>query len=230
MFYLLEQFERHKARKLGVRLSDIHDFRNRIPLFIEENVRLSDITVDIPETVIPQLSIGAYSYIRSQSLLMAVSSIGRFCSIGRNVVIGQDPRNHPIDWVSTSPVFNHGYDSQIVPVEIGHDVWIGHNAVIFAGVKIGHGAVIGMNAVVTKDVAPYSIVGGNPAKPIRSRFEDPIVEKLLKSNWWNYSVDELKQYQFSNPNLFAEQSHLLKQTANYKQLIVQNRKVIFTNS
>jgi virginiamycin A acetyltransferase len=76
-------------------------------------------------------------------------------------------------------------------IEIGNDVWIGHKAVIMAGVKIGDGAIIGAYSLVTKDVAPYAIVGGNPAFFIRKRFEDGDIEKLLKIKWWNWDTEKL---------------------------------------
>lgn len=224
-FNVNNYMQRRKALKLGIRLRNTEGFRSKTPTFLEEKVRLSDIVIDLPETVITELKIGAFSYIRSQSNLMSVSEIGRFCSIGRNVVIGQDPRNHPLSWVSTSPVFSTAYDSKVSPATIGHDVWIGHNAVIFAGIKIGHGAVIGMNAVVTKDVPAYTIVAGNPAKQIKKRFDDETINLLLASNWWEYSISELKKYDFSQPVNFAKQSHLLREKVSYDSLVIQNKKV-----
>jgi acetyltransferase-like isoleucine patch superfamily enzyme len=225
MLLTSEYFQRKKAKKRHLRISSFKGFREHGGIELEEYVRLSDITIDLPE-VIPTLKIGAYSYIRSSSNLMAVSQIGRFCSIGRNVVIGQDPRNHPVSWVSTSPVFNSGYDSQITPSEIGNDVWIGHNAVIFAGVKIGNGAVIGMNAVVTKDVPDYTIVAGNPAKPIKKRFDTDTIKLLQESSWWEYDIKELKSHDFSDPVKFAQQAKQLQTKSHYKKTTIKNKKVI----
>jgi acetyltransferase-like isoleucine patch superfamily enzyme len=225
MFLISEYFQRKKAKKYHLRINSFKNFRAHSILELEEFVRLSDITVDLPETV-TTLKIGAYSYIRSNSNLMAVSQIGRFCSIGRNVVIGQDPRNHPVTWVSTSPMFNSGYDSQVTPSEIGNDVWIGHNAVIFAGVKIGNGAVIGMNAVVTKDVPDYTIVAGNPAKQIKKRFDADTINLLQESSWWEYDITELKSYDFSDPVRFAQQAAQLKAKSGYKKTTIKNKKVI----
>lgn len=119
--------------------------------------------------------------------------IGSFTSIANGVVIGGGI--HPMDWVGMSPVFYKGRDSvkakfsqferKIVKITfIGHDVWIGRNALIKQGVNIGTGAVIGMGSVVTKDVPPYAIFGGNPAKLIRYRFSDDIIQRLLESKWW----------------------------------------------
>lgn len=85
-------------------------------------------------------------------------------------------------------------------VIIGNDVWIGFEAVILSGVTIGDGAIIGTRAVVTKDVPPYTIVGGIPAKPIRKRFSDSVISELLKLQWWDWSENRIKQ------NLAAIQS------------------------
>lgn len=146
-------------------------------------------------------------------------SIGSYCSIANNVIIGG--AMHPINWVSMSPVFYYGRDSVKKKFSefkrepdkktiVEHDVWIGHGAHIKQGVVIGTGSVVGMGAVVTKDVPPYSIVGGNPAHVIRKRFNEDIIEQLLKSEWWNLpetQIQELSQY-IQNPVIFLK--HLKK--------------------
>lgn len=128
--------------------------------------------------------------------------IGSFTSIANGVVIGGG--RHPTEWVSMSPVFYEGRDSvktkfsehKRKPVKrtiIGHDVWIGQNALIKDGVKIGNGAVVGMGSIVTKDIESYSIVAGNPARIIKYRFEKNVVEILLRSEWWLMDETELKE-------------------------------------
>lgn len=142
--------------------------------------------------------------------------IGSFCSIANNVVIGG--AMHPVDWVSTSPVFYGGRDSvrkkfsnhcrpEDLQTIIGNDVWIGEGAKIKQGVRVGTGAVIGMGAVVTKDVPPYAIVAGNPAKLIRMRFDDETVARLLDSQWWNLPEEKLSgmaQYIMDPQRFIAE--------------------------
>ena len=129
------------------------------------------------------------------------TEIGSFCSIANNVVIGG--AMHPISWVSTSPVFYYGRDSvkkkfstfkrdKDARTFIGHDVWIGEGVIIKQGVKIGNGAVVGMGSIVTKDVEPYSIVAGNPARLIRKRFEESVCQSLNQSQWWLLPDDEIE--------------------------------------
>ncbi|MGR3480884.1 type B chloramphenicol O-acetyltransferase [Salipiger marinus] len=129
--------------------------------------------------------------------------IGSFCSIGSGAAfIMAGNQGHRNDWISTFPFFwmpevqafqgaANGYRPAGDTV-IGNDVWIGSEAIIMPGETIGDGAVIGTRAVVTRDVAPYAIVGGNPAKTIRKRFEDRDIDLLLEMRWWDWSEDQLK--------------------------------------
>lgn len=153
-------------------------------------------------------SIGRYSYLGYDCEIIN-TEIGSFCSLSSGIHIGL--AQHPIDWVSTSPVFQDVSNSSVkgrfakleLPkpkrTRVGHDVWIGTNAIIKAGVNVGTGAVIASGAIVTKDVPPYAIVGGCPAKVIRFRFDEEIIKELLQSKWWELSEsDLLKVGEFAN--------------------------------
>ncbi|MGU3576978.1 type B chloramphenicol O-acetyltransferase [Brucellaceae bacterium C25G] len=129
--------------------------------------------------------------------------IGSFCSIGSGAAfIMAGNQGHRHDWISTFPFFFMsevesfaGAENGYLPAGdtiIGNDVWIGSEAIIMPGVKIGDGAIIGTRALVTRNVEPYAIVGGNPARTIRKRFDDDAIEKLLEISWWNWSDDQLK--------------------------------------
>ncbi|MDF1694821.1 MAG: CatB-related O-acetyltransferase [Saprospiraceae bacterium] len=129
--------------------------------------------------------------------------IGKFCMIASNVTFIMNGANHLSKSVSAYPfaIFGNGWDDAMegksYPIKgdtiIGNDVWIGYNATILAGVKIGDGAIIATNATVTKDVEPYTIVGGNPAKEIRKRFSEDEIDRLLKLKWWDKSIEWITQ-------------------------------------
>lgn len=131
-------------------------------------------------------------------------SIGKFCSIAQNVTIFLGG-NHKTEWISTYPfsalgeVWSEakeikGHPATKGDVIIGNDVWIGYGVTILSGVRIGDGAVIGAGAVVAKDVAPYSIVAGNPAKVIKRRFDEDEIEALLKICWWDWDMAKIKKF------------------------------------
>lgn len=156
---------------------------------------------------------GKYSYTSGSTLDSVISHpdtvIGKYTSIAGGCKIG--PSEHPINFLST-----HGFQYQkrflgfanenniydvndlTKPCIIGNDVWIGQDAIIKAGVKIGHGAIVGMGSIVTKDVAPYAIVVGNPAKIIRYRFDEATISRLLNSEWWNLPEQFLRTLPFDN--------------------------------
>ena len=110
--------------------------------------------------------------------------------------------NHPMDGVSTYPFKVFGQSWVEAPLNvvskgdtiIGNDVWIGNSVTIMQGITIGHGAIIGTNALVTKDVAPYTIVGGNPAQVIRKRFDDATIAFLLELAWWDWPIDQISKH------------------------------------
>lgn len=154
------------------------------------------------------ISVGRYSYGNpklhwSKGDFAHALSIGAFCSIAEDVgiFVGIHGR-HTVDYVSTYPIgmiFGKSEKKAAsktslgnMSVSIGNDVWIGRGALIMAGVTIGDGAIIAARAVVTKDVPPYGVVGGVPAKLLKMRFPPPVIKKLMMLQWWNWS-DELIQ-------------------------------------
>lgn len=128
--------------------------------------------------------------------------IGKFCALSRGVRFIMNGANHKMSGFSTYPfeIFGCGWE-RVAPEQhefpfkgdttIANDVWIGYESVIMPGVNIGDGAIIAAKSIVTKDVAPYTIVGGNPAQPIRSRFPDEIIQLLLKIEWWNWPIEKI---------------------------------------
>lgn len=226
MSMIKDYIHKRRAARNSVRLSSTRDFKNDSLMQIESNARLGKVEVDLSQSRFPLLQIGAYSYVRSGTRLLCVGNIGRFCSIGRHVTLGLNPRNHPCDWVSTYPLFSRHYNQKVTPAEVGHDVWIGDRAVIMAGITIGHGAIIGCDAVVTKDVLPYQIVAGNPARPIRFRFDEKTVSALLASEWWRYAKAELDRIDFENIESFLSSSRSFVHVARYDRVQFHGRKVV----
>ena len=152
-------------------------------------------------------SIGRHTYYGKvnvyQWLPESMLTIGSFCSIAQDISIFLDGE-HRTDWVTTYPFSAlkekwptasgiDGHPKSKGPVTIGNDVWIGDGATILSGVTIGDGAVIGSRALVAKNVEPYSIVGGNPAKEIKKRFDQEIIEQLLKIKWWEWDDQKISE-------------------------------------
>ncbi len=188
---------------------------------------------------IKNVSLGAFSYVNGQYTSSLYNCrVGRYCSIAESAVIG--PPEHPGDWFSSHPfAFTRPYDlptfyrvpefarlaadadappnryTQAAQTVIGHDVWIGAGAFVKAGVKIGDGAIVAAQAVVTQDVAPYTIVAGVPAKPLRLRFSAPLVERMRDFQWWQYDLAPFKnELNFEQPEASL---------ATLEQLLAQNR-------
>lgn len=164
------------------------------------------------------MNLGKYSYAQTPLIITnkydnTTYECGKFCSIARNLTICLGG-NHRTDWVTTYPfghihkkVFNtfnyKGHPSSKGNVVIGNDVWIGDNVSIMSGVHIGDGAVIANRSHVCKDVAPYTIVGGNPARLIKKRFTDEQIEKLLEIKWWDWDDADINRVApaLCNPNV-----------------------------
>jgi phosphonate metabolism protein (transferase hexapeptide repeat family) len=154
-------------------------------------------------TLLLEVDLGDYSYVVNDSNI-ACSAIGKFCSLAAMIRI--NPGNHPMHRASqshftyrASAYFPGEFDEDELfawrrshAVAIGHDVWIGHGAIVLPGRKIATGAVIAAGAVVTKDVAPYAIVAGNPARRIRQRFPDAIAERLQRLAWWDWEHQKVR--------------------------------------
>ena len=147
-------------------------------------------------------SMGDYSYLGANSRLI-YTHVGKFCSIGGNCAIGMG--SHSIKNISTSPIFTAKKNAvgiswsrentfeEYKAIEIGNDVWIGQRVMIMGGVHIGDGAVIGAGAIVTKDIPPFAIAVGVPAKVIRYRFHQEHIDALLANPWWNYPDEKLRE-------------------------------------
>jgi acetyltransferase-like isoleucine patch superfamily enzyme len=166
-------------------------FLRREPFFMNKNKKYA------------KYDIGEWTYgtpsIRSGRAARALK-IGRFCAIAYGVVIilGEE---HRIDWVTTYPFSRlfpkakrfPGHPRSKGDVIIGNDVWVGRDALILSGVEIGNGAVIAARSVVAKDVPPYSIVAGNPAKLVRFRFNKSVITDLQRIAWWNWSLSKIEE-------------------------------------
>lgn len=155
--------------------------------------------------------VGRFTFINEYSQIDSnTESIGNFCSISHNVKIGMGP--HPMDYLSTSPILflkDRGFISEDIYDEykdkgysvIGNDVWIGANVIVLAGVKVADGAIIAAGSVVTKDVPPYAIVGGLPAKIIKYRFDKNTINQLMELKWWEMNIEDIAKHYKKFPNI-----------------------------
>jgi len=175
----------------------IHFFKNNFSNgFIGEYSKLYS------QYFLKSCKIGNHTYIAYNSKIH-MTTIGNFCSIGPNFVCGHGI--HPTNGISTSPEFystlkqtGHTFSEtskfeEIKPINIGNDVFIGMNVCVLDGVTIHDGAMIGAGAVVIKDIPPYAIAVGVPAKVVKYRFDEKTIQKLLKIKWWNWDEDKLKE-------------------------------------
>lgn len=188
---------------------DIYNFFNYKNAEIDSDCCINDKSEIAPYThilkncYINSSRIDSYTYI-GRNCIVQNARIGKFCSIANDVFIGLG--NHPTELVSTSPLFyrtrntlkiklvdeDYKFD-EYHPITIGNDVWIGTRAIIMDGINIGNGAIIASNSVITKDVPPYAIVAGVPAKIIKFRFNEEKIEELQKLEWWHMSLVEIKE-------------------------------------
>ena len=159
----------------------------------------------------PNIIVGDFTYIADSEFESHVTHhykwngdkliIGKFCQIASGVEFVMNGANHQMNAVSTFPFYTlEGWNMKSPAVSdlplkgdtvVGNDVWIGQNAVILPGAHIGDGAIIGANSVVGREVAPYTIVIGNPARELRKRFDDELIDLMLKFRWWDKSIEEI---------------------------------------
>jgi acetyltransferase-like isoleucine patch superfamily enzyme len=175
--------------------------RNVSSCYIDQLVEVAPKCKLYKSRIVGNVKIGSYSSIIGPNthVLSKLNeiTIGKYCSIAHNVTIIE--YQHKILRPSTFYFHQNIYNGSVFDdleskgsIEIGHDVWIGTGAVILGGVKIGNGAVIAANSVITKSVEPYSIVGGNPAKHIKYRFDSDLIAKLESMKWWDFSIERIQ--------------------------------------
>lgn len=190
------------------------------PTAVVINCQLGAWTDIGPNTRMEETSFGDYSYMDGDANII-YAAVGKFCSIASHVRI--NPGNHPMSRITQHHMTYRRIryrlaetdDARIFDwrranwVTIGHDVWIGHAATIMPGVTIGTGAIVGAGAVVTKDVAPYTIVAGVPARPLRKRFSDELIQKITESCWWDWDRQTLERHykELCDPEAFLKLMH-----------------------
>lgn len=173
------------------------------PVYLDRNAQIG-----------PDVTVGKY-FGMNDSCFIARGTIGAYCAIGaRNAI---NPFNHPTDWLSTHEFQYHpkSFDwvpeyndfkrlqrspEMFEPVTIGNDVWTGHNVNILPGVTVGDGVVIGAGSIVTKNVPPFAVVAGVPAKVIRYRFTEKVIERQLRLKWWELELSDLSGLPFRDVN------------------------------
>lgn len=220
---MLKNFKKKKISKIlikqhNTKLRSVDQIQTIKTVVLEPNISFTQSIVTTDSSYIDQIKIGAFSYLNNCTV-SNVKEIGRFCSIGSNAKLGREPRNHPVTWLSTHPFQYDGSslarnvattglnyeECHPEPGVIGNDVWIGDDVTLMAGVHVADGAVLAAGAVVVKDVPPYAIVGGNPAKVIKYRFDDVTIQKLQSLKWWDKDFKELALLNWSEPEIAISQ-------------------------
>lgn len=183
----------------------------------------------------PNIIVGDFSYYDGNDFEKCVTHhydfigdkliIGKFCQIAKGVEFIMNGANHQMNAISTYPFFIFSNWQQSPPPKdvmpykgntiIGNDVWIGQNATILPGINIGDGAIIGCNSVVSSNVDSYTVTAGNPARIVRKRFDDELIDLLLRFQWWHKPVDEIKNLLpiLSNPKLNEVKRYIKKTLA-----------------
>ncbi len=166
-----------------------------------------------PTITNPNIIVGDFTYFSDKNFESHVTHhyefygdkliIGKFCQIASGVNFIMNGANHQMNAVSTFPFYIlEGWGQDVPPLSnmpvkgdtiIGNDVWIGQNATVMPGVTVGDGAIVGANSVLASNVEPYTIVVGNPAKPVRKRFDDELIELMLKFKWWDKPIEEINK-------------------------------------
>ncbi len=200
-----------------------------IDITCNEHIKLAPFAKIMNSRLLGNLFLGLSSCINRSDLgryvgvayfsYLADTCSGNYCTFGSRVSVGafSHPTDsltvHEVGYRNTTESYGEtiltsdcqGYlEARSVKTKIGNDVWVGDNSVIIKGVKIGNGAIVAAGSIVTKDVAPYSIVGGNPARTIRMRFSDDIINKIQATMWWDHSMKELEGVPFENIGLSLE--------------------------
>lgn len=208
-------------------------FNSRVSMFavVSANVKLDRTAYIYRGVKAKRAEIGAHSYIAANTDIEN-ATIGKYCSIADHCRIGMS--GHSLQCISTSPIFTQTVNalqdrwtaknvfedkSKEERVHIGNDVWIGSRVLVKGGVHIGDGAVLAAGAVVAKDVPPYAIVGGVPAKVIKYRFPEPVIEKLKEIQWWNLPEDILKD----NIDLFQKEDFSVKELDEFMDIVNKKR-------